>query len=172
MKHAVILAHPRPRSFVRLLAQTYLDAVRDHGCQAELIDLYDLDFDPRLRAEEIPGPVEAEPRRNDLRRGWRSFLTAEVGGAAVTVTVAEQRFPVAADRSGIVDVRLPNPGLAPGWHTVGLDTAGRGLGAAAAVLAGGAAGHEHQPGRRGGGGQNAGPAPEGRLHGGSLLWGN
>ena len=40
------------------------------------------------------------------------------------VTVAGQRFPVATDRSGIVDVRLPNPGLAPGWHTVGLATAG------------------------------------------------
>jgi NAD(P)H dehydrogenase (quinone) len=61
MKHAVILAHPRPRSFVRLLAQTYLESVRQRGHEAELVDLYALDFDPRLRAEEIPDPVEATP---------------------------------------------------------------------------------------------------------------
>ena len=61
MKHAVILAHPRPRSFVRLLAQTYLEAVRDRDHEAELVDLYALDFDPRLRPEELPSPVEATP---------------------------------------------------------------------------------------------------------------
>lgn len=61
MKHAVILAHPRPRSFVRLLAQTYLEAVRDRDHEAELVDLYALDFDPRLRPEELPRPVEATP---------------------------------------------------------------------------------------------------------------
>jgi phosphatidate phosphatase APP1 len=63
-------------------------------------------------------------RGNELRRGWRSFLTAEVSGAEVGITVAGQRFVAAADRSGIVDVRLPNPGLAPGWHRVDLAVAG------------------------------------------------
>ena len=61
MKHAVILAHPRPRSFTRLLAQTYLEAVRDKGHEADLIDLYALGFDPCLRAEEMPNSADAKP---------------------------------------------------------------------------------------------------------------
>jgi phosphatidate phosphatase APP1 len=90
--------------FVRVLARVVLDRPVDPGG---------------------PGTRDARGRRgNELRRGWRNFLTAEVGGAAVTITVGGQSFPVAADRSGIVDVRLPNPGLAPGWHSVGLAAAG------------------------------------------------
>lgn len=61
MKHAVILAHPRPRSFTRLLAETYAAAVRDRGQQAELVDLYAIGFDPRLQAEEIASGGPATP---------------------------------------------------------------------------------------------------------------
>jgi phosphatidate phosphatase APP1 len=98
--------------FVRVLARVVLDRPAEPAAGGR----------PRGRLRGAGG--------NDLRRGWRSFLTAEVGGAAVTITVAGERFSVAADRSGIVDVRLPNPGLAPGWHTVGLDTAGAAPGSA------------------------------------------
>lgn len=55
MKHAVILAHPRQRSFVRLLAETYVAAARARGHEADVIDLYALGFDPRLSADEMPG---------------------------------------------------------------------------------------------------------------------
>jgi phosphatidate phosphatase APP1 len=81
-------------------------------------------------------PVERTARGNELRRGWRNFLTAEVGGAEVAVTVAGRQFVVATDRSGIVDVRLPNPGLPPGWHEVALDTAGAPRGTADVLVVG------------------------------------
>src|SRR5690606_877852 len=77
MKHAVILAHPRPRSFVRLLADTYLTAVRGLGAEAELIDLYAMDFDPCLKAEEIPDPTEARPGA-DVVAERRRLMDADV----------------------------------------------------------------------------------------------
>lgn len=61
MKHAVILAHPRPRSFTRLLAETYVDEARASGRQAELIDLHAMGFDPRMPAEELPTLPEPRP---------------------------------------------------------------------------------------------------------------
>ena len=61
MKHAVIMAHPKGRAFTRLIADTYSDAVRARGHEALFRDLYAMDFDPRLRAEEIPGPDGAAP---------------------------------------------------------------------------------------------------------------
>ena len=61
MNHAVILAQPKPRSFIRLLAETYVEAVRERGHGADLIDLYAIDFDPRLQLAEIPGADGARP---------------------------------------------------------------------------------------------------------------
>ena len=52
------------------------------------------------------------------RRGWRNFINAAQVGAQVTVVIGETRIPVHADRSGYVDVRVRNPGLPPGWHSV------------------------------------------------------
>jgi NAD(P)H dehydrogenase (quinone) len=54
MKHAVILAHPNPASFNAAVARTYVAALLGLGHQAELRDLYAMDFDPRLKASEIP----------------------------------------------------------------------------------------------------------------------
>ena len=39
-------------------------------------------------------PPERTGRGNELRRGWRNFLTAEVGGVDVTITVAGESFVV------------------------------------------------------------------------------
>jgi NAD(P)H dehydrogenase (quinone) len=54
--HAVILAHPNPRSFNAQVARTYCDAVAQHGQTAVLRDLYTLGFDPVLHQSERPGP--------------------------------------------------------------------------------------------------------------------
>lgn len=56
MKHAVILAHPKPDSFCASLATYYAAAARELGHQAVVRDLYAMKFDPCLRAEEIPTP--------------------------------------------------------------------------------------------------------------------
>ena len=56
MKHAVITAHPNPDSLTLSVARTYCEAVTAKGHEALLRDLYDMDFDPRLKASEIPSP--------------------------------------------------------------------------------------------------------------------
>ena len=52
------------------------------------------------------------------RRGWRNFVTAEAVDVEVTVTIDGVRHITRTDRAGNVDVRLPNPGLEPGWREV------------------------------------------------------
>jgi NAD(P)H dehydrogenase (quinone) len=56
MKHAVIVAHPKPDSLTAAVARTYAEALRGFGEEVLVRDLYALDFDPRLKAAEIPGP--------------------------------------------------------------------------------------------------------------------
>lgn len=58
------------------------------------------------------------------RRGWRNFINAARPGARISVVVGDTRIPVEADRGGYVDVRVRNPGLPPGWHTVTLEGVG------------------------------------------------
>jgi NAD(P)H dehydrogenase (quinone) len=55
MKHAVILAHPNAKSLSAAVAATYAGAVRALGGAAVVRDLYAMDFDPRLKAQEIAG---------------------------------------------------------------------------------------------------------------------
>jgi NAD(P)H dehydrogenase (quinone) len=56
MKHAVIVAHPSPKSLTCEIANAYLTAVAELGQQVVIRDLYRVGFDPCLTAEEIPGP--------------------------------------------------------------------------------------------------------------------
>lgn len=80
------------------------------------------------RVVHAPAPDADEPaataraEQQAYRRGWRNFLTAEVPHQRVTVTLGEDEHEVATDRSGQLDVRLPNPGWAPGWHEVRMRT--------------------------------------------------
>ncbi|MBP7814874.1 MAG: NAD(P)H-dependent oxidoreductase [Phenylobacterium sp.] len=55
MKHAIIVAHPNPHSLTCAAGAAYAAAVEALGHQALVRDLYQLDFDPRLQAAEIPG---------------------------------------------------------------------------------------------------------------------
>ena len=59
MKHAVIVAHPRAESLTCAIARTYAEAAQALGQTAVVRDLYRMGFDPRLQAEEIPGPAGA-----------------------------------------------------------------------------------------------------------------
>lgn len=56
IRQAVIVGHPNPDSFTHAVAETYCDALRQHGHQPILRDLYRMQFDPCLKAEEIPRP--------------------------------------------------------------------------------------------------------------------
>ena len=52
------------------------------------------------------------------RRGWRNFVAISKVDAGATIRIGETSVPVRADRGGYIDVRIKNPGLAPGWHNV------------------------------------------------------
>lgn len=52
-------------------------------------------------------------------RGWRSFTSAPVPFATVSVHADGQEVTVVADRGGVVDATLPLS-LSPGWHDVWL----------------------------------------------------
>ena len=56
MKHAVIVAHPNSASLTTSAAQAYADTIRTLGQAVVVRDLYWLNFDPRLKASEVPGP--------------------------------------------------------------------------------------------------------------------
>jgi NAD(P)H dehydrogenase (quinone) len=55
MKHAIIIAHPKSRSFTAEMAHTYAQAVEAMGHQVIVRDLYRMKFDPRLHGREVPG---------------------------------------------------------------------------------------------------------------------
>ena len=74
-------------------------------------------------APHADDPVERADRF-EYRRGWRNFLTAEAMDVEVTVEMAGEVHRTRTNRSGHVDVRLPNPGLAPGWADVTLTAPG------------------------------------------------
>ena len=54
MKHAVIIAHPKPASFTASVAQAYVRACEVQGHGATVRDLYRMGFDPCLKQTELP----------------------------------------------------------------------------------------------------------------------
>jgi NAD(P)H dehydrogenase (quinone) len=54
-KHAIIACHPEAKSFTLSMARRYEEAVRAHGHETVLRDLYRLKFDPVLHARERHG---------------------------------------------------------------------------------------------------------------------
>jgi len=54
VKHAVIVTHPNAESFTGTMAKAYCDAAAARGETVIVRDLYRLEFDPRLHADEIP----------------------------------------------------------------------------------------------------------------------
>lgn len=62
MQHALIIAHPNPRSFVASLAVAYAEAAEALGHKTIMRDLYGMAFDPCLKADEIVSPMGGAPR--------------------------------------------------------------------------------------------------------------
>jgi len=54
MKHAVIIAHPKPVSFTAAVAAAYAKACKEVGHDLVIRDLYRIGFDPCLKAAELP----------------------------------------------------------------------------------------------------------------------
>ena len=62
MQHALIVAHPNPKSFVASLAVAYGEAAENLGHKTIMRDLYGMGFDPCLKADEIPAAAGYAPR--------------------------------------------------------------------------------------------------------------
>ncbi|MBI1407442.1 MAG: flavodoxin family protein [Caulobacter sp.] len=71
MRHAIILAHPKPTSFCASVARRCVQTLRALGYTASLRDLYRMDFDPRLQAGEIPGARNYGPAPDVARERAR-----------------------------------------------------------------------------------------------------
>lgn len=54
MKHAVIVAHPKLNSLTAAVAEAYASEAKELGHEVVVRNLYAMDFDPRLKAAEIP----------------------------------------------------------------------------------------------------------------------
>jgi NAD(P)H dehydrogenase (quinone) len=54
LKHALIFAHPRPRSFTASVAGAYAQACETLGHEVITRDLYRSGFDPSLKVQELP----------------------------------------------------------------------------------------------------------------------
>ena len=67
LRLAVIVAHPRRRSFTVAMAEAFATAAREAGAEVALRDLYRLRFDPRLRADEMPDHLGARVRPDVAR---------------------------------------------------------------------------------------------------------
>ncbi|KRB52682.1 MAG: NAD(P)H-dependent oxidoreductase [Pseudomonadota bacterium] len=61
MRHAVILAHPKPASFCASIAKTCVENLTSLGDQVLLRNLYELGFDPCLKAGELPNDLGFAP---------------------------------------------------------------------------------------------------------------
>jgi NAD(P)H dehydrogenase (quinone) len=67
MKHAVIIAHPKARSFTVAMAKAYGDAAAARGGRVVVRDLYRVGFDPCLHAHELPDKHGFAPREDVVR---------------------------------------------------------------------------------------------------------
>lgn len=78
----------------------------------------------RLLARVLIGPPAMAPTKARRSiRGWRSFVSAPVPGATVTITAGDQSFEVKADRGGVID-ELVNVRLPAGWNQLLLSVNG------------------------------------------------
>jgi NAD(P)H dehydrogenase (quinone) len=64
-KHAIVVCHPDRKSFIMSAAERYAEAVRAHGHEAIVRDLYRMKFDPVLRESERQGTPGA-----DVAKEW------------------------------------------------------------------------------------------------------
>ena len=72
-KHALIVCHPEEGSCTLSVARRYAEAVEAHGHEAVVRDLYRMNFDPVLRAEERHG----EPAK-DVAAEWTALGKIDV----------------------------------------------------------------------------------------------
>jgi phosphatidate phosphatase APP1 len=94
------------------------------------------------QVDTAPGSAGSDPDRSirELRgtggeqRGWRAFVTAGAMNVPVRVMVGDRTVLTFSDRSGYIDVVIPEPGLEPGWQAVTIEAEGGELVQAAVLI--------------------------------------
>jgi NAD(P)H dehydrogenase (quinone) len=72
-KHAIVVCHPEEQSFAMSMAEHYAKAVQGHGHQAIVRDLYRMNFNPVLSAEERKGKPG-----DDVTKEWAALGKVDV----------------------------------------------------------------------------------------------
>lgn len=78
------------------------------------------------RHPRVPAAADAEATPRELRsaddeaRGWKAFITAPAMNVPVQVVIGDHVVDATTDRSGLIDVTVPDPGMPAGWQRVGI----------------------------------------------------
>ncbi|MBC7557811.1 MAG: DUF2183 domain-containing protein [Dermatophilaceae bacterium] len=105
------------QDFVRVLSRVLLSRLRD-----------------RPPTSETHGSIRDLRGAGGEQRGWRAFITAGAMNVPVRVIVGGRTTETFSDRSGYIDVVIPDPGLEPGWHAVTIEPEGGTLAHAAVLI--------------------------------------
>ncbi|MEO6143674.1 MAG: hypothetical protein ABIP19_06810, partial [Dermatophilaceae bacterium] len=95
------------QDFVRVLGRVLLSRPADRPASSEAEAIIE-----RLRGTE------------NEQRGWRAFVTAGAMDIPVSVIIGDRTTHARTDRSGYLDVVIPEPGFEPGWHNVTIEAEG------------------------------------------------
>jgi len=106
MQHLVIICHPKRRSFIQLLASTYVASLKSQGHTVTVRDLYRARFDPVLGEGELVG---AEKRRVPAAIQREQRHLADAGAIALFFPLWWAFMP--AMMKGYID-RVLTPGFA------------------------------------------------------------
>jgi phosphatidate phosphatase APP1 len=77
----------------------------------------------RVMARVVLTRQQANRKRLDKLRGWRSFATTPVNDTIVRIEIGDEVHETRTDRSGYIDCRVKGD-LEPGWASVRLTTEG------------------------------------------------
>ena len=75
--------------------------------------------DAAATAADAPGTLQEE-----AQRGWRQFITTQVGDHPVTVRVGDRVVESRTNDNGYIDVLVADHGLLPGWNEVTIEAEG------------------------------------------------
>jgi NAD(P)H dehydrogenase (quinone) len=79
MRHLIVYSHPNPKSFNHAILETYTAELKKQGHEVRVRDLYELKFDPILKATELEGfvkgvfPKDIHDEQEHIR--WAEALT-------------------------------------------------------------------------------------------------
>ncbi len=76
LRHLIIVAHPRIKSFNHSVVDAYTAALEERGHRVECRDLYAMSFNPVLSARDIAAIARGKPTR-DIRNELNAIRAAE-----------------------------------------------------------------------------------------------